>query len=335
MKTILNSFLSHKNIGNFGLSNVLTNLEKFFKREGFKVNNINNLNSKIFKNVRTSNIIHIHGCWSIVHLVVFILGKFYKKKIFITPHGMLDPNSMSYKKLKKILAWHFYQKIMIKKADCIIVNSTLEKKNLQKLVRPIKIKVIFHGIHFKKRYLVKKNIKKIKFVYFSRIHPIKCPLELISIWNQSKILSNFKLDLYGEVEDYKYYQKMKPILSSNKNINYCGTLNKKNKFKKLSKYSALIHPSKTENFGMVILESLASGLFIISRNTLPWTVLEKKNIGKLLKIDLKNLEKNIPILAKKIKLLKSKDQFKKIVNFLSEEYDWKKIIKKYQFNYND
>jgi len=335
MKTILNSFLSHKNIGNFGLSNVLINLEKFLKKEGFKVDNINNINIKIFEKVRKNNIIHIHGCWSILHLLVFLLAKFYKKKIFITPHGMLDPHSMKNKKLKKILAWHLYQKIMIKNADYIIVNSTLEKKNLKKLVNHTKIKVIFHGIIFNKKYLVKKNSTKVKFVYFSRIHSIKCPLELISIWNQSKILSNFKLDLYGEVEDNRYYQKMKPILSSNKNINYFGNLNKKNKFKKLSKYSALIHPSKTENFGMVILESLASGLFIISRNTLPWNVLEKKNIGKLIKIDLKNLEKNIPIIAKRIKLLKSKGQFKIIKNFLSENYNWNNIIKKYQSIYNN
>jgi len=62
MKTILNSFLSHKNIGNFGLSNVLINLEKFLKKEGFKVDNINNINIKIFEKVRKNNIIHIHGC---------------------------------------------------------------------------------------------------------------------------------------------------------------------------------------------------------------------------------------------------------------------------------
>ena len=62
MKTILNSFLSHKDIGNFGLSNVLTNLETYFKKEGYRVININFINSITIDKVIKSNIIHIHGC---------------------------------------------------------------------------------------------------------------------------------------------------------------------------------------------------------------------------------------------------------------------------------
>ena len=128
---------------------------------------------------------------------------------------------------------------------------------------------------------------------------------------------------------------MKPILSKNNNITYKGILNNKNKFNNLAKHDFLIHTSHTENFGLVILESLASGLFVICRDTLPWKILEKKDIGKLIKIEINYLEKNIPILIKKIRSLKSSTQSKKISNFLNENYDWKKIIKKYKYAYND
>ena len=333
MKTILNSFLSHKDIGNFGLSNVLTNLETYFKKEGYRVININFFNSITLDKVIKSNIIHIHGCWSMVHLLIFLLGKFYNKKIFISPHGMLDPYSLDNKKIKKMIAWFFYQKMIIKNCDAIIVNSVFEKNNLKRLIKKKNIIVIFHGINDNKKKF--KTNKKISFVYFSKIHPIKCPLELITIWNKSKILSKYKLNLYGKIEDKKYFELMKPILSKNNNITYKGILNDKNKFKNLAKHNFLIHTSRSENFGLVILESLASGLFIICRDTLPWKILEKKGVGKMIKIEINYLEKNIPILIKKIKSLKSITQSKRISNFLEENYNWKKIIKKYEYTYNN
>lgn len=332
MKTILNSFISSKIIGNFGLSNVLTNLEEYFKKEGFKVINVNYLSFSILNKVSKSNMIHIHGCWSFIHLIIFVIGKLYNKKIFMSPHGMLDPYSINNKKIRKFIAWYIYQKLILKNCDAIIVNSVLEKNNLLKLIKHKKIKVIFHGIRFSRNNLKISNKKNVQFVYFSKIHPIKCPLELITIWNKSKILNNYKLNLYGKIEDEKYYQLMKPILMKNKNINYKGALNSRNKFKNLSKHDVLIHTSKTENFGMVILESLASGLFIVCRDSLPWNILEKKKIGKLIKIDQKSLEKNIPILSKKIK---TKKQFKIISNFLEKNYSWKNIIVKYIYFYNN
>ena len=59
--------------------------------------------------------------------IIFFLAKIFKKKIIISPHGMIDPISLNQKDKKKI-ALFFYQKFIFENSDLIIVNSKIEKK---------------------------------------------------------------------------------------------------------------------------------------------------------------------------------------------------------------
>ena len=58
----------------------------------------------------------------------FLLAKVKGVKVVISPHGMIDQNSLNQKKFKKKLALLLYQKLIFKNSDLIIVNSKFEKK---------------------------------------------------------------------------------------------------------------------------------------------------------------------------------------------------------------
>ena len=108
----------------FGVSKVVNDIKK---------NQSNKINIKLSKNILDiflfkPQIIHIHGCWKLKLLIIFLLAKIMFIKIAISPHGMIDPFSFSQKKIKKNFAWFFYQKYIFKFSNLIIVNSEFEKK---------------------------------------------------------------------------------------------------------------------------------------------------------------------------------------------------------------
>ena len=46
------------------------------------------------------------------------------------------------------------------------------------------------------------------FVFFSRIHPSKNLMKLVRIWKRDDFF-DYTLDIYGEVEDVKYFENFK------------------------------------------------------------------------------------------------------------------------------
>jgi len=259
------------------------------------------------------------------------MGKFFKKKIVFSPHGMLDDFSFRRKKIKKTIAFFLYQKHIIKKSNLIIVNSDKEKKTFAKLNFKKKIIVINHGIKIRKDFV--KSFQNLSFVYFSKIHPIKNLHKLIQFWLASSILRKKKLDIFGSIDDKKYYLKIKKLIKFKKNINYKGKISGEKKFNILSKYNVLIHPSLSENFGLVILEALSCGLYIIYNNELPWKILDKNGYGRGIRFNLTQLEKEIMQLERNKSQMKVGNRKKSIFNFIKKNYNWNIILEQYYIQY--
>lgn len=282
------------------------------------------------------NIIHIHGCWHPRLLLVFILSKILFIKIILSPHGMLDPKSLLQKKIKKQIAWYLYQKIILFYSNLIIVNSELEKINLlKKIAIKNNVEIIPHGIEIPKKFFSKKNInKKLKFVFFSKIHASKNLLALVKLWEKSIFLKKFDLNIYGEINDKIYFSKVNTYIKRNENINYLGLLNKNIQFK-LSNFDVLIHPSESENFGLVIYEALSSGLFLILNKKLKKKHLEQNYFAKCINFNTQSLNNSIKKILKDKKRIKSLAYKQRCLAYVKNNYDWKKISSIYIKNYNE
>ena len=320
-------FASSESSNKFGVNQVILHLKKFLSKNCTFFNPGSFLN--FFKN--EYDLVHIHGCWKLNILFFFILSKFKKIKVIISPHGMLDPNSLKQKKILKLLAWHVYQKYIFLFSNLIIVNSIKEKKNILKILRHKNIKVIPHGIVIDSRFNKKNNRKKntkLKFVFFSRIHPSKNLMQLINIWTANIFFKKFNLSIYGEISDFKYFENLKNKIKKFNNIKYKGSLYK-NKIQKLSKHDVFIFPSLSENFGLVILEALASGLYLILNSSLPWNHLSKKGFATLINFKEKTLIKEILRLEKIKNRIRGPKYVIKTNSYLVDNYSWKEISKKY------
>ena len=118
-------YTSSENNKNFGVSRVVDELKRNLSKEKINIKFSNNLNDFFtFK----PNMVHIHGCWKLHLLVIFLFSKIKGIKTVISPHGMIDPFSFSQKKIKKNIAWYIYQKFIVSTSDLVVVNSNQKKE---------------------------------------------------------------------------------------------------------------------------------------------------------------------------------------------------------------
>ena len=323
-------FISSENNNSFGVNQVLFNLKKFLKKK-CHIHKSNNFYK--FLNTR-HNLIHIHGCWKLRIFFYFILSKARKLKVIISPHGMLDPYSLNQKKIIKLIFWHIFQKYIFKFSDQIIVNSINEKKNVQKIITHKNIIIIPHGIKINKLKFNKvKNYKKsLNFIFFSRIDHVKNLDKLIDIWTNNNFFKKINLSIYGDISNHKYFSLIKNKMSGFKNIKYFFPLNK-NKIRVLAKHDIFIFPSKSENFGLVILEAMSAGLYLILNKQLPWKHIAHSEFASLINFNNISLINEIKKITKKKNKLRSLNHYKKTQVYLARHYNWENISDLYIFNY--
>lgn len=100
--------------------------------------------------------------------------------------------------------------------------------------------------------------------------------------NLTNIEGKLEIDIYGPLEDAKYWEESKEILKTlpkNIIIQAKGSVPHEKVAATLVKYHFFIMPTLGENFGHVFLEALAVGCPLIISDQTPWLDLEEKEIG--------------------------------------------------------
>lgn len=120
---------------------------------------------------------------------------------------------------------------------------------------------------------------ELKLVFFSRINEKKnllFALEVLREWEGGAIC----LDIYGPIEDKNYWEKCLQLMKNScVHFEYKGLIHPTQLDAILHHYHYLFFPTKHENYGHVIAESLCASLpVIISQNT-PWRNLAAQNLG--------------------------------------------------------
>tara|TARA_Y100001958_G_C21183625_1_gene513088 strand:- start:407 stop:1447 length:1041 start_codon:yes stop_codon:yes gene_type:complete len=303
------------------------NLKIFFNENqytNFKLNY-----KEIIKNL---DLIHLFGIWDPFHIKTYLKAKKLKKKIIISTLGALEPWSIKQKKFKKIIAWNLYQKKILNNCDYIHATSSEEKNHLIELGIKAPIKVIPHGVIIKS---VRKKISKDDFqreaLFFSRIHEKKGIVELVNSWADIKP-ENWILKIYGPVSDISYLKKVKNqvrYLSLENSVKiFDPVFDFKEKEKIYLRSDCFLLPSKSENFGMSIVEALSYGVPVLTTNETPWNILQKIDAGKIIEFSQANLTSSLKEMLsmsnEDLHLMGSKGR-----QFLIDNYDIEKIIMNY------
>jgi glycosyltransferase involved in cell wall biosynthesis len=134
-----------------------------------------------------------------------------------------------------------------------------------------------------------KNKDELKLIFISRIRDNKNLL--LALKALSSCNGNMIFDIYGPIEDQEYWEKCQTTmeqLPKNIQIAYKGVVSPTEISKVMRQYHALLLPTKTENFGHVIVEAMQSGVVPIIGDQTPWVNLEEHHAGW--DLDLKDIE---------------------------------------------
>jgi len=228
------------------------------------------LKNQLLDEISNFDVIHIHGLWVYTTYICAKICRRLNRPYIITPHGMLDQWSFHQGYVKKIIYAAIIEKENINKAK--VVHFTTEKEKTRSSHFGIKAfqAVAPLGIDLKEFIPDEKQqgIKSIapelygsRFVlFFSRIHPKKGLELLIKAFSKLSVeFNDLRLVIMGSgeagyINNIKHQLKKYGIFDKTYIL---GAINGKKRFEIVKNAEFVCLPSKQENFGLALVESLA------------------------------------------------------------------------------
>lgn len=244
------------------------------------------------------DVLHGHNLWSPCLHNMAVYARKNKILYILSPRGSLEPWSLQQSPLKKELALKLYQKTDLRKAACIHVTSEMEADNIRKLGVKTPLAIIPNGINVEyyqeKNYNLQKEKKQKTVLFISRIHPKKGIHLLIEAWNRlpNDLRTSWNLEIIGTPDDADYMERIRCRCQECNLINSIFFLDPvfgKEKIEKYQSANLFVLPTYSENFGMVIAESLACGTPVITTTGTPWESLNTHGCGWWIDLDVESL----------------------------------------------
>jgi glycosyltransferase involved in cell wall biosynthesis len=204
------------------------------------------------------------------------------KMIVVAVRGMLAESAIAVKKTKK--KFFLLSASILNLFNTVIFHATNEDEATQVLKNFGKIKVrIAPNLPGKMKINPVPKQKKqgeLRLINIARISPEKNFGYALDILTNVK--SNVVMDVYGPVYNEEYWkdcQKKISRLPSNVKVNYWGSIAADKIPEAFGLADFLFLPSRGENFGHVIFESLCMGCPVIISDRTPWKNLEQRSAG--------------------------------------------------------
>lgn len=235
------------------------------------------------RNLKKVDIVHFNGMLNRVSLFSVFLVAIGNKPIVLSPRGELFGAAMNRKSLgKKFIVWLYS---LIKKRVLFHATSIEEEQTIKKYFG--EGKVVVQPNFIVAEYSDKVPNEKKDFLFLGRINPIKNIHILIEGASKSNAFmeGNARIIIAGKAWlDYeiKYLAELNALISKlgmQEKVVFEGHVENEDKEKLLSEAYFLVLPSKSENFGNVVLESLIKGTPVIASTGTPWQSLRDNDAG--------------------------------------------------------
>ncbi|WP_052343148.1 glycosyltransferase family 4 protein [Saccharicrinis fermentans] len=239
------------------------------------------------------DVIYINGIYSWKFSILPLMAlRNYKGRKVVASRGMLAQSAIDVKGGKKKIFLKLAKFLNMYKDVVFHVTNDKEKEDVNEaLGLGLSIRVADNLP--KKELPLEKSIHKVggklRLVSLARISPEKNTLFAIEqLAKLEHVKGEIVFDLYGQVYDADYWeacQKVMDRLPENIRVSYKGLVDADLVGEKIQHYHVLFLPSRGENFGHVILESLMSGRPVLISDQTPWRDLAKEQCGWDLALD--------------------------------------------------
>lgn len=234
------------------------------------------------------DIVHVNCCWTPDCAMIQRLAQKRGYKVVLTPHGMLEPWIIKrHYWTRKVPALWLYQKAAVQRADCVQATAESERDNLLKLGYNSNIKVVRLGIDAESIEMKRSWKKTRQILFLSRVHVkkgINFLVEAADVLRNE--LQGYKILVAGE-GDADYVEAMKRMICDRglqDIVQLIGGVYGDEKWRLFQTSDFFVLPTHSENFGLAIAESLASGTPVITTVGTPWSDLNGSEAGAWIEI---------------------------------------------------
>ena len=207
--------------------------------------------------------------------------------VMLAPRGELSVGALSLKRRKKLLFIALFRMLGLHQAVSWHASTSLEKADIERVFgRGIRIYTALElriGISIQSEnhdYLPPRDPYACSLVFFSRIVPKKNVATVIKA--MSMVPKNTRLSIAGPIEDARYWGQCRALMDEigdPESVRYVGIIPADSAVRFLADFDLFVLPTLGENFGHVILESLAAGTPVIVGYDTPWHQIEAAGAG--------------------------------------------------------
>ncbi len=234
--------------------------------------------------------VHNHGLWMYPNLCARRTAQRNGIPLVISPRGMLEPWSLARSRMKKVLAWHWYEYRNLRSAQMFHATSESELESIRRLGFRQPVAVIPNGIDVPDTTIDRAPLES-RFpelthrrwiLFLSRLHPKKGLVDLIEAWSRlANDHEDVQLVIAGPDLDGYQAELIQRARSAGvmRRITFTGMLVDDMKESALSNADVFVLPTHSENFGMVIGEALSRGCPVITTTAAPWKKIQDARCG--------------------------------------------------------
>lgn len=226
------------------------------------------------------DIIHNHGVWLAPNIYPGHAARASGTPLLLSPRGTLSGAALEKSRWKKRLIWPL-QKITFEQAACFHATAEKEYDEIRAFGQRKPVAVIPNGIDLPEPVETVPGDGR-TLLFLGRIHPIKGLDLLLEVWRDlpAGLRQDWTLRIVGNDPD-GHRAKLEALVDADliPAVHFAGPAFGDDKTREYASADLYVLPTKTENFGMTVAESLAAGTPVITTKGAPWSGLEENGCG--------------------------------------------------------
>jgi glycosyltransferase involved in cell wall biosynthesis len=225
---------------------------------------------------RRFDLMYVNSLWSphfsVLPLLLRQLGLLPAPKVLLAPRGELAPAALAIKARKKRLFLTVWRRVLEHAGPTWHATSERDGSDISREFPWATVITSLDSRGHPPITAVLPAESDVRLVFVSRISPMKnLDFALRALQSTNTKLT---LDIYGPVEDGEYWAQCQSLISQlppDITVNYRGDLKPDQVVATFGRYDGFILPTRGENFGHAILESLSAGCPVLCSDRTMWT----------------------------------------------------------------
>ncbi|MDG4801828.1 glycosyltransferase family 4 protein [Micromonospora sp. WMMD980] len=224
------------------------------------------------------DLLYVNSVWQPVFSLLPVMAAALRlvavRRVLIAPRGEFSPGALGIRSRKKRMFLALWRRVLDRLDVVWHASNDREATQIQELVGATRIVVRENEtlLPADPTPPVDHGADHLRLVFLSRITPMK-NLDLVLRALRS-VTGPLTLDIYGPIDDPPYWRECQRLcddLAPGTRVRYRGVLRPGQVRETLARYDALVLPTRGENFGHVIAESLSASCAVICSADTPWT----------------------------------------------------------------